>query len=112
LPIDNGTTGNSTGGTADFEGTWTKGNLQITFSGSTFISKVGGVNNTKGTFSVYEDSGILSETATHFWIGTSWYDGPDQRVSFHYYFADEDTLELSGGTGSNTITNGTWVRPW
>jgi hypothetical protein len=105
---DSGTTSNALGSSTDFEGTWNKGALQITFSESAFISKISGVNNAKGYISVDESNETLKETATHFWIGSAWWDGPDQFLTFNYHFQDVNTLVLSGG--SDPLSNGTWTK--
>jgi len=109
-----GGTGGSTGGGGgtegignSFEGSWNNGTVQLILSGNTWTRKEDGTNNSKGTFSINENTKTVTFVFTHIWSNSNWVERSSQTFTANYNL-NGNTLVLSN-SNHNGI-NGTWTK--
>ena len=95
------------GNTVNFNGTWTKDNIQFIIGGNEYTIVVNTNNHKKGNFT--HTATTLTLTDTHEWQSNNWLSGSWNPVTVTYHLSG-DTLTISGGTGNNEVYNGVWTR--
>ena len=97
----------------NFEGTWTKGEIQLIINGNEFTTKVSGVNQAKGIFSTDTKTRTLTIAVTHYSRSNTWNELAESATG-NYNFINSNEVVISGLQEGNLFTfveiNGTWKR--
>ena len=101
-------TGGDVDTTSKLDGTWIQNPHQLIISGKDVTIKKEGLNFFRGTMTFTDTK--ITLTVTHEWRNGAWAAVTTEPLSADYSFNGDDTLVITGLTGSNSAFNGTWRR--